>query len=188
VSWNQVGGIVPRSYTCGYCDNIVAGNQGYQDREIESRRIYICPFCNQPTYFSHSGQQYPGVAQGNQVDHLPEEIGNLYEEARQCVSINSYTSAVLSCRKLLMHLAVEVGADEGKSFIDYVQYLADNGYVPPGGEKWVDLIRKKGNEANHEITLMSKDDAERLLSFLEMLLKFIYEFPAKVLEETAKKE
>ena len=61
-----------------------------------------------------------------------------------------------------------------------LMYLADNGYVPPNGRGWVDHIRKKGNEATHEIALMQQGDAEELISFVEMLLKFIYEFPARV--------
>jgi hypothetical protein len=44
----------------------------------------------------------------------------------------------------------------------------------------VDHIRKKGNEANHEIAIMSRTDAEELISFIEMLLKFMYEFPARI--------
>jgi hypothetical protein len=55
-----------------------------------------------------------------------------------------------------------------------------NGYVPPNGKGWVDHIRKKGNEATHEILLMSKTDAEELITFVEMLLKFIYEFPSRI--------
>ncbi len=76
-----------------------------------------------------------------------------------------------------MHIAVEVGAPEGLSFIEYVKYLSDQNYVPPNGRHWVDYIRKKGNEANHEILLMEQTDANDLLIFIEMLLKFIYEFP-----------
>jgi hypothetical protein len=76
-----------------------------------------------------------------------------------------------------MHLAVEKGAQHGQSFADYVTYLADQGYVPPDGRAWVDHIRKKGNDANHEIALMTKEEAEELISFLEMLLKFMFEFP-----------
>ena len=53
------------------------------------------------------------------------------------------------------------------------------GYVPPNGKCWVDHIRKKGNEANHEITLMNKTDAEELI-VPEMPPKFIYEFPKRV--------
>ncbi|MBK9304696.1 MAG: DUF4145 domain-containing protein [bacterium] len=64
--------------------------------------------------------------------------------------------------------------------MEYVQFLADNNYVPPDAKGWVDHIRKKGNEANHEITVMIREDAEDLLSFIEMLLKVIYEFPATI--------
>ena len=79
-----------------------------------------------------------------------------------------------------MNIAVEKGDTPGKRFIVYVDYLAANHYIPPGGEEWVDHIRDKGNEATHEILLMNKEDAETLIEFTEMLLKFVYEFPAKV--------
>jgi hypothetical protein len=79
-----------------------------------------------------------------------------------------------------MHIAVDQKATPGLSFLEYVEYLANNGFVPPNGRGWVDHIRKKGNEANHEITLMTKEDATDLVSFAEMLLRFIYEFPNRV--------
>jgi len=48
-----------------------------------------------------------------------------------------------------MSIAVAQGAKEGQSFLSYVEYLANAGYVPPNGRHWVDHIRTKGNEANH---------------------------------------
>lgn len=83
-----------------------------------------------------------------------------------------------------MHVAVALGAKPGDSFVAYVQFLTDNHYVPPGAKGWVDHIRKKGNEANHEISLMQQGDAEELLAFSQMLLKVIYEFPATVLKKS----
>jgi hypothetical protein len=79
-----------------------------------------------------------------------------------------------------MHIAVAQDAPEGESFFAYVRYLDDNGYLPPEGHIWVDSIRQKGNEANHEIVLMDREDAEELIDFLQMLMTFIYEFPAKL--------
>jgi hypothetical protein len=79
-----------------------------------------------------------------------------------------------------MHLAVAQGAPEGESFLKYVDYLAAQGYVPPNGRAWVDHIRTKGNEANHEIKLMTKADSEELIVFAEMLLKFMFEFPGRI--------
>src|SRR5262249_1160365 len=132
------------------------------------------------TFLGPDNFQSPSPALGKSVEHVPGSLNALYEEARRSTSENCYTGAVLLCRKILMHIAVEVGAPEGLNFIEYVKYLSDQGYVPPNGKQWVDHIRKKGNEANHEITLMSQSDAQELLVFIEMLLKFIYEFPNMV--------
>lgn len=137
------------------------------------------PHCDHPTLF-HADRQIPGVSPGAEVGHLPKDIEALYTEARGCTGNSNFTAAVLVCRKLLMNIAVSLGAESGNPFIHYVGYLADKGYVPPGGKGWVDHIRTKGNEATHEIVLMNKTDAEELISFTEMLLKFIYEFPARV--------
>lgn len=96
------------------------------------------------------------------------------------MSVSAYNTAVMACRKLLMHIAVEKGAPEGQSFKQYVDWLVANHYVPPGGEGWADQIRARGNEANHEIDLLEQHAAEQILSFVELLLKFVYEMPARV--------
>ena len=114
------------------------------------------------------------------MSNTPSDVAELYEESRRNISINAFTSSVMLSRKILMHIAVAQGAQPGQSFAQYVEYLAGNGYVPPNGKAWVDHIRKKGNEANHEIIVAAQADAMDLLSFTEMLLKFVYEFPAKV--------
>lgn len=79
-----------------------------------------------------------------------------------------------------MSVAVSEGAEQGLSFKKYVDYLADEGHVPPTAKVWVDHVRDKGNEANHEIALMERNDAERLIKFSEMVLQIMYEFPAEV--------
>jgi hypothetical protein len=98
-------------------------------------------------------------------------------------SSGAYPAAVLACRKLLRHIAVSKGAPSGAKFVDYVEFLAANNYVPPSAKEWVDHIRKKGNEANHEITIMGRDEAEELITFSEMLLKLVFEFPAAMLRK-----
>jgi hypothetical protein len=120
------------------------------------------------------------VAYGNTVEHLPSDIASLYAEARNCLSVAAPTASVLACRKLLMNVAVSQGADEGKNFTEYVTYLSDKGYVPPNASGWVDHIRKKGNEATHKIPQVSQADAQDLITFLEMILKLVFEFPNRV--------
>jgi hypothetical protein len=83
-----------------------------------------------------------------------------------------------------MHIAVDKGAPQDGTFAQCIDFLAKQGYVPPGGKEWVDQIRSQGNEANHEIVLKSKDDANEVIGFAEMLLRFIYELPARVRRRT----
>lgn len=179
MSWINKEVVSSKQYVCGFCANLVASNSGYRFQNNNELRIIICSHCKKPTFFDYD-KQIPGVAPGNSVGHLPVDIEALYNEARHCVAASCYTAAVLVCRKLLMNIGVAEGAQTGDTFIKYVEYLGDQGYIPPNGRAWVDHIRKKGNEANHEIVLMSKTDADDLILFIEMLLKFIYEFPNKI--------
>jgi hypothetical protein len=181
--WENATKLVSRMFKCGYCRALVGSAEGYRcvwQGNLPRAYIYVCPNCSNPTFVAQDGSQFPAAPPGADVANLPSDVEALYREARLCVAFGAYTSAVLSCRKLLMHVAVAQQAPPGKSFIEYVEYLAQHGYVPPNGRAWVDEIRRRGNEANHEIRLMKKEDAEELISFAEMLLRFIYEFPARV--------
>ena len=174
--WQGTSSIGSIDYTCGYCGHEIATPIGYQTNG--NAKIYICHWCDQPTYFDGDMWQVPGASFGNQVEHIPDDVSALYNEARNCMQVNAYTASILCSRKLLMNIAVSRGAKEGLKFIQYVDYLAANGYLPPDGKEWVDQIRQVGNMATHEINIMKRSEAAELIMFLEMLLKFIYEYPA----------
>lgn len=179
--WLQVNTTTSASYVCGHCGQNISSDKAYISRNpkngVQFPSIYICHSCNKPT-FIYDSEIIPSAAMGNSVQHLPDDINKIYEEVRRATSVNSHTAAVLAARKLLMHIAVEKGAQTGKTFQHYVNYLDANHYTPPNSVSWVDSIRQLGNEANHEIIIMSPDQSRLILTFLEMLLKFIYEFPA----------
>jgi len=181
--WLNAMGIRPRSYKCGYCGDSTGTNFGFQT-DNDYGFIYLCGGCNRPTFFQ-GRDQTPAPIMGNMVLHLPVDIEDLYNQARKCTQAQAFTACVLVCRKILMHVAVEKQAPLDLKFIQYVEYLADNGYIPPDSKPWVDKIRLRGNEAIHEIVLMAVEDALDLLSFVEMLLRIIYEFPAKLLPAKA---
>jgi len=84
------------------------------------------------------------------------------------------------CRKILMHTAVDKGAATSLSFQQYVEWLVSERYAPRGAETWLDYIRTRGNEANHEIVVMGKEDAKGVLLFTEALLRSVYELPGLV--------
>jgi hypothetical protein len=187
ISW-ECGKISSRKYTCGYCGSLIAseiGIYGYfsdnRGNDYEGASIHICHQCHQPTYFDSEDNQVPAPMYGNAIEGIKDEsLNQLYNETRRCICSNSYTAAILCCRKMLMHIAVDKDADKNQDFKYYVEYLLDKGHIAKNAVDWVDFIRKKGNEANHEILIMKKEDALLLLKFIEILLKTIYELPSTI--------
>lgn len=172
--------------TCGYCGRDIAPHIGYIINSIHRKNkstqqvgyIYQCPHCNNPIfYFVDTGETVPGAIYGREIRNLPDNIQELYNECRTCYANQCYTSAQMIARTLLMHIAVEQGAEPGLSFVKYVNYLDDNGYIPPNGKNWVDFIRTSGNVANHEIVIKGKEETEKVITFLSTLLLVIYELP-----------
>jgi hypothetical protein len=182
MAWGSVSKIGTRKYICGHCSESICAEIGYTFGD-NWQYIYICHNCNKPTYFYYGGQ-VPGPMIGSTIKNVPDDIGKLYDEARKSYSVSAFTASIMACRKLVMHIAVSRGATEGLSFQKYVEYLSEKGFIPPDGKEWVDHIRTKGNEANHEIVIMGQNDAEDLIIFIEGLLRFIYEFPSRLKAKT----
>lgn len=184
LGWRDTSTIGKRGWVCGYCGKDVGGDTGFfRTEKNDPQHIYICPKCEKPTAFVYDEHgviaQIPGEPYGNDVESLPDSVAALYAEVRRCIQYTSYTAAVLAMRKLLMHVAVDCGADENLPFVKYVDYLDENHYITPNAKEWADTLRTYGNDATHQIVIMDEVDAKQLLDFAEMMLKIVYEFPNK---------
>ena len=160
-------------YTCGYCHKptsgfIVAFHMSFNVQWL------ICLNCLHGSVRDEWGI-YPQPLLGDDVIGLPELISSAYDEARRSFSSQSYTACELMCRKILMNVSVDKGASAGQSFTSYIDYIQQQGYITPPMSGWVDIIRKNGNESNHEIKSPDKKHAEGTLSFTTQLLKLVYE-------------
>lgn len=164
---------------CGHCGREVGSDKGWQHSSASNVYIQICPVCGRPNFFEEH-TQLPGNRPGQDVQHLPAPVEELFEEARNVLAAGAPTSASLALRKLLMHVAVEQNAPVGQNFKTYVDYFEQKNLVPVGSKAWIDHIRDKGNEANHEIMMITPDDANELFVFTEMLLRLVYEFPKRM--------
>lgn len=185
-------------YTCAWCCHLVASKVGvfarggYRGDRGPGQpfiahlwgTIAVCPDCSRPTYFEKNSSgtllQIPDAPLGLTVQHLPPEIAALYEEARHCTAVRAFSAAVLLCRKILLHVAVAQGSASNINFLQAVDYLAAEGIIPRNGRGWVDRIRKLGNEANHEIVLMTREQAEEALTFTGWLLMLTYHLPGSL--------
>ncbi len=191
-TWTAPQDIGQTAFRCPYCSRDVGSYLGYQTTMHGNRspifKVYLCGYCSGATFFDHEGRQWPGARPGEAVASVPPTVAELYEEVRSCMSVNAYTAAVLASRKLLMNTAVAKGAEPNLGFVAYVDHLAASGYIPPDAKPWVDHIRTKANEATHEIPQVAAADAEELVALVEMLMKLVYELPAKVNARVAKAE
>lgn len=180
--WINTISLTSKSYKCGFCGNDIASDKGYY-AEDSFGTIYICHKCNKPTFFDCYGNKTPGTLYGKAFNvNLPESVKELYDEARKCYSVGAYSAVSMCCRKLLMHIAVECGADENLKFIEYVDYLDGENYIPRKSKKWVDIIRTKGNETTHEIKISDEKEAKQLIKFIEIIITLIYEIELEIEE------
>ena len=97
-----------------------------------------------------------------------------YKEARLCISHDLHTATVMVCRKIIMALAVDLGAVEGLSYKKYIKYILDTdlatsiiGVLEP--------IRVHGNQANHDLEPSSEEVAEDVFMLTTAFLHTIRE-------------
>lgn len=180
--WFNISTLESKKYICGYCNESIASDKGYSN-ENGFEKIYICHSCGGANYFYRNEQKYSQVIYGKNFKvSIPEDINKLYNETRKCYGVGSYTAVALCCRKLLMHIAVSCGADENLKFIEYVNYLDAENYIPKNSKSWVDIIRNKGNEATHEIKISDEKEAQQLIKFIEIIITLIYEIELEIEE------
>jgi hypothetical protein len=128
-----------------------------------------------------SGAIYPTAPAGGIVPHLPQDVARAWQEVRTSHAVAAYTASEMMCRKILMHLAVDVAKSKpGKKFVEYVDDLDGAGYVPPGARHVVDQVRDRGNIANHELPASTEKDSLTTMAITEHLLRTIYELPGLV--------
>ena len=144
--WGNAAQIPQRQYSCGFCGSLVGPDQGYLATQHNKTlgHIYICTYCRKPTFFAGE-KQTPGALVGNKVSALEDNVESIFHEARTSFAAGAFTGVVLRCRKILMHIAVDKGAKVRLRYIEYVDWLDKNGWVPPGGKAWVAEIKDRGN-------------------------------------------
>ena len=99
-----------------------------------------------------------------------------FEEARQCLKVGAYSACEMMCRKMIMYIAVEKGAQERDTLQSYLDHLQAQGYYITAPMKgWTGLITKHGNKATHRLEAPDSQRAESTFMFTVELLRLTYE-------------
>ena len=160
-------------HKCGACGREASLVVVAQHAKLKIRWL-ACPSCKHGSVLT-GGKIYPRSIFGEDVKGLPETIKSAYLEARKSVSVECYTACEIVCRKILMNVAVDKGAPEGKTFAEYIDYMVGAGYITVTMKPWVDKIKENGNNAAHEIRSPNPNRTKSTLKFTMFLLKNMYE-------------
>lgn len=68
---------------------------------------------------------------------------------------------------------------------DQTSIFQTNGILSPALVEWADAIWEDGNDASHDSDPFSKEEAERILSFNEIYLRYVYTLPGMLAERKA---
>lgn len=181
-----------KKYTCSFCGSVVSSNThsflsyvGSYDLNWPHYEVWICPHCHRPTIFIKEKfecdeQQIPSVKFGEDVKHLNKQIDNIYNEMRECYKVGAYNAVAMLSRALLLFICTNLCKDnsinESSKFVDCVNYLVNNGYVPINAKSWVDKLRSFANSFTHKSINVGSDQAKDLIKYMQMILKIVYEF------------
>jgi hypothetical protein len=185
------------SIACGHCSQKVGAEivfiEGISPQNLTNsaftvpleKTLYLrCPVCGQGSVrapfdrIGRGGQVSPGGLPSSGVANLPTDVASAWAEARKSHSVGAFTAAEIMCRKILMHLAVDVaGSQPGKSFVAYINDLEAGNYIMAGLKTVVDQVRNRGNKANHELPASTEQESAATLNITHHLLYGIYELP-----------
>lgn len=166
------------TFSCGYCKHVVYAKVVFGDLRGGGPVALQCPACQEVSVRSTTAEIHPPQFVGSTVKHLPDDVDLAWTEA--LISFKNYacTPAEMMCRKILMHIAVDVGVSKpGQTFVGYVEDLDKAGYFAPGLKAKVTAIKDRGNAANHELPASEQAEARVTMNVTEHLLRTVYELP-----------
>jgi len=163
--------------------DLVKGDSQWQSNEIGSL-FGICSHCGLPVIFGGKRDNrfmYPRPQKFNAIEHLPEDVGKIYNEMRSCFGANNYSALAMLARTLLKHIATEQGHvfTTKSDFVESVDFLKKE-FFPKVNSNFINQVKKYATEVVHDLTILEdKDIANNIMLFSEQILKMVYELPNK---------
>lgn len=171
-----------KSFTCPYCNVLatqcwseayVLKNGGIttmcnsQDDFRNKIQISKCDNCEQLHFWIDENMVIPSESKVPLPnEHMPKEVKDLYNEAREVLPKSPKSTAAL-LRLALQYLCIELGC-KGKNINDDIARLVENG-LPVQVQKSLDIIRVTGNNAVHPGTMDLGDDNQIAAKLFELL-------------------
>ena len=127
---------------------------------------------------------YPELQELTVPQNTPENIARNYKTALR--NLDSGADADFEAAGILVRKALETAVNEsnaqGANLKQKIDNLADNLIITRHMQQWAHEIRVIGNEAAHEDTPLTREDAVDAVNFTEMLLTYLFTLPGMIEE------
>lgn len=180
--------LTPATTTTQYRGDEVTGLAAWEAGYENIWWIGVCNYCKKPVLVhNNGGTVYPHPLPSPTDERIPEGIRRDLDEAKLCLSVNSWRACAVMARRVMQSTCIDKGATKEK-LVDQLQELASNGVITKDLKEWADVVRWVGNDAAHPSKdEVNKEDAEDILKLAEQFLHVIYVAPAIAKERRAKR-
>ena len=127
-------------------------------------------------------------------EHVPENVETFYLEAVEDVKARPNAAGAMFRKALETGLkAVERGSQEEptgprKKLYERINALAEKGTITKDLAEWSHHIRLEGADAAHEEDPFTREEAERLHRFTELVMMYLFTLPGMLKEWRAKED
>ena len=164
------------------CDACLRLNIGYSSAASVPTNWQINSGVAQEYWTSRVPENWaPKFVQGQHFPDVPSHIAGPASEAHQTFSIGAIRSAVLMARSVIEAVAKDHGIDKGP-LVTKIDALSAQKLIKDFTKDTAHVIRAFGNDMAHGDfgVLLDVEDAEGVLEFMDLLLREVYQDPAKL--------
>jgi hypothetical protein len=161
-------------WICAHCGGGVCGVSEHEVR-------------NNVFKYEYFEKIYPEPQPLDAPPHTPENINRVYKTSVRNLRSgmdSDYEATGIMARKVLEMAANEAGGKGGNLF-QKISDLANRRVITQALAEWAHAIREIGNEAAHDDTPFTKEDAEQTTYFAEMFLTYLFTLPGMIAERRA---
>src|SRR5229473_2748225 len=126
---------------------------------------------------------YPGTMPQVMPAFTPVPLDRFYNQAVDALrSGNPDASGAMSRKVVDVSTKKLLGEDSKKynTIKQRIDALAENGALTSDLKDWAHVVRLEGNDASHDEDPYTQEEADELLSFVELYLTYVYTLPGKL--------
>ena len=133
--------------------------------------------------------KYPAARRKRELDHLPENIGEFYDQAEDNVRRGNWDAAGLMARKTVETALAAIDPESAElKLYDRIDAVAKAGQITKDLGVWAHQVRIGGNEAGHEEETYDRVEATELVRFAELFLLYVFTLPGMLEDRKSRRD